>query len=149
MVWGENGRCIFGAFVFDDGDYLWDDFAGLFDFNGVAYVEVTLADHAVVVEGGVLDLGAGEEDGFEGGAGGDFAGLTDLMIDGEEFGGFAFGGELVSDDPAGGFTCVAQGCLLGEGVDADDDAVGCVVEVVAELVDVVDCIDDLAGGGCC
>ena len=149
MGWGEDWCRIVGAFVFDDRHELGDDFAGLFDFNGVADVEVALADHAVVVEGGVLDFGAGEEDWFESCSRGDFAGLADLVINGQELGGLAFGRELVGDDPAGGFGGIAEGCLLGEGVYADDDAVGCVVEVVAELVDVVDGFDDLVGGACC
>lgn len=100
--WRENGLGIIGAFVDDYGDELGDDFSGFFDFDGVANVEISLADHAIVVEGGVLDFGAGEEDGFEGGSRGDFAGLADLMIDCEELGGFTLGGELVGDDPAGG-----------------------------------------------
>lgn len=124
-----------------------DNFAGFFDFDGIADVEIALSDHAVVVEGGVCDFGACEEDGLEGGTGGDLAGLADLMIDGEEFGGFALGGEFVGDDPAGGLRGVAQGGLLYEGVDTDDDAVGGVVQVVAELVDCVDCGEDLVRGG--
>lgn len=126
------------AAVGDDADDLGDDFAGFFDFDGITCVEIAGADHAVVVECGVGDGCAGEIDGLEGGAGGDFAGLADLVFDAQEACGLAFGGELVGDAPTGGFAGVAELLLLGKGIDADDDAVGCVVEGVAEVVDPLD-----------
>ncbi len=64
MVWGEDWLGVFGAFGFDDGDDLGDDFACFFDLYGVADVEVSGADHAIVVEGGVGDGCAGEFDGL-------------------------------------------------------------------------------------
>ena len=63
MVWGEDELGVFGSFGFDDGDDLGYDFACFFDLYGVSEVEVSGADHAVVVEGGVGDCGAGEIDG--------------------------------------------------------------------------------------
>ncbi len=114
VSWRKDWVGVGGAFFEDHADNLRDDFASFFDLDRIAKVEVALADDAVVVEGGVRDGGAGEEDGFKGGTGGDLAGLADLVIDREEFGGFALGGELVGDDPSGGFGGIAQGCLLGE-----------------------------------
>ncbi len=146
VVWGEDLLCIVGALVEDDTHNLGDDFARLFDLDRIADMEVSLADHAVVVEGGVLDFGACEENRLEGGARGDLAGFADLVIDGEKLRSLAFGGELVGNDPAGGFGGVAKGGLLGEGIDADDDAIGCVVEIVAECADVVDGFDDFVSG---
>lgn len=37
--------------------------------------------------------------------------------------------------------------MLGEGVDSYDNAIGCVIEIVSEFIDVVDCLDDLVGVG--
>ena len=68
------------------------------------------------------------------------------MLDAEELGGFALGGELVGDDPSWGFAGVAELFLLGEGIDADDDAVGGVVEGVAEVVADVDGVEDVVDG---
>ncbi len=64
------------------------------------------------------------------------------MLDAEECGGFAFCWELVGDAPSWGFAGGAELFLLGVGVDADDDAVGGVVEGGAELVDAVDGFED-------
>ena len=146
MVWGADGLGVFGAFGFDDPDDLGNDFACFFDLHGIANVEVPCTDHAIVVEGGVGDGCAGEFDGFEGCSWGDLAGFADLVLDAEECGGFAFGGELVGDDPSWGFAGVSELFLLGEGIDSDDDAVGGVVEGMADLVDVFDGFEDAVDG---
>jgi len=146
VVWRQDWFGVFGAFGFDDADDLGDDFACFFDLYGVAEVEVSGADHAVVVEGGVGDCCAGEFYGFEGGAGGDLAGFADLVLDAQECGGFLFCWEFVGDDPSWGFAGGAELFLLGVGVEADDDAVGGVVEGMAELVDVFDGFEDVVDG---
>lgn len=139
-VGGRNSLCAFGTLVEHDADDLRDDLAGFFDVDGVAKADVGgvgggrvgvgggFENAAVVVESGVLDGGAREDDGLHGGAGRDLAGLADLVRDVEEDGGLSLGGVLVRDGPARGFGGEAEALLEVEVVDAQDHAVGGVVE---------------------
>ena len=58
-----------------------NDFAGLFDDDGVANADVFLADVILVVQRGAADGAAGEKNGFEFGHGCERAGAADLDRD--------------------------------------------------------------------
>ena len=70
-----------GPLVDDDADDLRDDLARLFDDDRVADADVLAADFAQVVERGVLDRGAGDEDGLHVGPRRELARLADLPVD--------------------------------------------------------------------
>lgn len=152
------------SFIEDDAEDVGDDLAGLLDLDGVADAEVRagvrgfvhgevsahVPNAAVVVQGGVLHDGAGDERRLHDGAGRDSAALADLRLDPEQRGEPSFRRVLVCDDPAGAFRGRAEAVLHGPVVHADDHAVGGVGHLVAvggESLDGADHVVDLAAAG--
>ena len=115
----------------DGADDVGDDVAGALDFDHVADADVLAVDVLLVVEGRVLNGCAADDDRLQDGLGVEAAGASDVDDDVEEAGVGAFGGELVGDGPAGFAAGEAEGVLLGNAIDLDDQAVGLVVPVVA------------------
>jgi len=132
-----------GLIDFDDGG---DDFAGLFDEDGVAEVDVFVGDFRLVVEGGAGDGGAADKDGFEFGDGGELSGASDLDGDGAEDGFFLFGEEFEGAGPAGEFGGGAELVVKGDLVDFDNGAIGGVGKVVAVVVELGDGGVEFCGG---
>lgn len=134
-----------GAFIGDDADDGWDDLAGFFDDDDIAYADIFPAEFIFVVEGGAADGATGEVDGFEFGDGGESACAADLDGDGAEAGFGLFGGVFVGDRPAWELGCVA--CTLAEryGIELNDGTIGFVIETFTSRVEALDGIDEFIG----
>ena len=125
-----------------NADDLRDDLARLLDDNGVADADVFAADFAEVVECGVLDGGAGDEDRLHVGPRRELAGLADLPIDCEQPGRGLFGGVFVGDAPAWEAAGVPESFLQFVAIDADDHAVDAIRKFGPKYFKVLDYAPD-------
>ncbi len=123
-----------GPFGQHRADHLGDDVAGPPHDHGVAGADVLDRDLVLVVQGGLADVGAADEDRFELGEGRGPAGAAHRHLDVEQLGGPLLGRELVGDGPARRPAGEAKLVTPGQVVDLDHHPVDLVVEVVAVVL---------------
>ena len=127
---GEFGRAS-GASLGHDAHHFGDDVACAADDDGVAHAHVFAARFQFVVQGGVGDGDAADEDGGQFGHGGELAGAAHLHVDGQHGGHLLLRGVFVRHGPARLARGKAQLALLRERVHFVDHAVNVKRQAVA------------------
>ena len=132
-----------GAQIRPHADDRRNDFARLFDHDGVADANVFSFDFLFVVQRRARHAAAADSHRFERRDRREHSGATDLDQNIEQLRLDPFGLVLVSDRPARRFGGEAERLALRESIDFHDRAIRLVDEIVPHLIEFVDRVQDL------
>ena len=121
---------------FDDGG---NNFARLFDHDGVADANVFAFDFVLVVQGGAGDGAPAHQHRLQHSYRSEDSGASYLNDDVVHAGLDAFGGVFVSDRPPRRFRSEPEPLALRERIDFDYRAVGLIRKIVSDVIEIADC----------